>query len=123
MITKIAFVGVPVRDMARAKKFYGEVLGLAHRFDAAEGKYAELDAPDGKSIGLETFGPEGSPPYLALETDDIAAEVQRLRGLGVETIGEVMDHGVCKMALIRDSEGHTLMLHEIAPDRNKPAAQ
>ncbi len=33
MITKIAFVGQPTRDLERSKRFYGEVLGLAHDHD------------------------------------------------------------------------------------------
>ncbi len=118
MIKKIAFIGNPVQDMERAKKFYGEVLGLKQTAEY-EGKWCEFDTPEGKSIGLETFSPDGSPPYMALETDDIAAEVERLRKLGVKVLMDVMDNKVCKMAIVEDSEGHKLMLHEIAPERAK----
>ena len=54
-----------------------------------------------------------------LETDDIAAEVERLRQLGVKILMDVQDNKVCKMAIIEDSEGQKLMLHEIAPERAK----
>ena len=118
MIKKIAFVGTPVRDMARAKKFYGEVLGLKMTLDH-EGKWCEFDTPEGKSIGLDTISPDGSPPYLALETDDIAAEVERLKQHDVKILLDVQDNKVCKMAIIEDSEGQKLMLHEIAPERAK----
>ena len=80
MIKKIAFIGHHVRDMARAEHFYGELLGLAKTADY-EGKWCEFDTPDGKTIALEAFSPEGTPPYLALETDDIEAEIARLKGL------------------------------------------
>lgn len=30
-------IGIPVRDLERAKRFYGESLGLAHLFDAPPG--------------------------------------------------------------------------------------
>jgi len=30
-------IGIPVRDLGRAKAFYGDVLGLAHLFDAPPG--------------------------------------------------------------------------------------
>lgn len=30
-------IGIPVRDLGRAKRFYGESLGLAHLFDAPPG--------------------------------------------------------------------------------------
>jgi predicted enzyme related to lactoylglutathione lyase len=118
MIKKIAFIGHRVQDMARARKFYGELLGLKQTA-AYEDKWCEFDTPDGKTIGLDTFSPEGTPPYLSLETDDIEAEVARLKGAGVEVLMDVQDNKVCKMAIIKDSEGNGLMLHQIAPDRAK----
>jgi methylmalonyl-CoA/ethylmalonyl-CoA epimerase len=33
----LAQIGIPVRDLARAKRFYGESLGLPHLFDAPPG--------------------------------------------------------------------------------------
>ena len=33
----ISQIGIPVRDLDRAKRFYGESLGLAHLFDAPPG--------------------------------------------------------------------------------------
>ena len=59
-------------------------------------------------------------PYLALETDDIEAEVARLKQAGVEILMDVRDNKVCKMAIVKDSEGNGLMLHQIAPERAKP---
>jgi predicted enzyme related to lactoylglutathione lyase len=118
MIKKVAFIGHRVGDMARAKKFYGELLGLEKTVEY-EDKWCEFDTPEGKSIGLDTFSPEGTPPYLALETDDIEAEVARLKEAGVEILMDVRDNKVCKMAIIKDSEGNGLMLHQIAPERAK----
>jgi len=118
MIRKIAFIGHRVKDMSRAKRFYGELLGLKKTAEY-EDKWCEFDTPEGKSIGLDTFSPEGTPPYMALETDDIEAEVARLKQAGVEVLMDVQDNKVCKMAIIKDSEGNGLMLHQIAPDRAK----
>ena len=118
MIKKIAFIGHRVQDMDRAKKFYGEVLGLKPTAEY-EGKWCEFDTPEGKSIALEAFSPDGTPPYMALETDDIEAEVARLREAGAQILMDVRDNKVCKMAMLKDSEGNNLMLHEIAPDRAK----
>ena len=118
MIKKVAFMGHPVRDMARARKFYGEVLGL-EQTALYEEKWCEFDTPEGKSIALDTFSPEGTPPYLALETDDIEAELARLKENGVEVVMDIQDNKVCKMAIIKDSEGNGLMLHQIAPERAK----
>ena len=118
MIKKIAFIGHRVSDMERAKRFYGELLGL-ERTAEYEGKWCEFDTPEGKTIALDTFSPEGTTPYMALETDDIEAELERLSEAGVEVLMPVQDNKVCKMAIIRDSEGNALMLHEIAPERAK----
>jgi predicted enzyme related to lactoylglutathione lyase len=118
MIKKVAFIGHRVQDMDRAKRFYGELLGLAKTAEY-EGKWCEFDTPEGKTIALDTFSPEGTPPYLALETDDIETEVARLKEAGVEVLMDVRDNKVCKMAIVQDSEGNGVMLHEIAPDRAK----
>lgn len=118
MIKKVAFIAHHVQDMARAKKFYGELLGLEKTAEH-DGKWVEFDTPDGKSIALETFSPDGTPPYLALETDDIEAEVARLKAAGVRVAMDVRDNKVCKMAIVQDSEGNGVMLHEIAPERAK----
>ena len=118
MIKKIAFIGHRIKDMDRAQKFYGELLGLKKAAEY-EGKWCEFDTPEGKTIALDSFSPEGTPPYLALETDDIEAEVARLKQAGVEVLLDVQDNKVCKMAIIKDSEGNGLMLHQIAHERAK----
>ncbi|MBL4848428.1 MAG: hypothetical protein JKY65_23145 [Planctomycetes bacterium] len=51
------------------------------------GKWVEFDAPDGKTIVVEEHSPEGTPCTLALETDDIEAEVARLKEAGVTYAG------------------------------------
>lgn len=116
MIKKIAFVSHHSTDIEADKRFWGELLGLELTHDYG-GKWIEFVTPDGKTIAIEQMSPEGTPPTLALETDDIEAEVARLRAAGVEFLGEIMDHEVCKMALAIDPSGNKVMLHEIAPDR------
>ena len=116
MITKIAFVAHPTKDLAAARRFFGEVLGLPNTSNYAD-KWAEFDTPDGKTIALDSFSPPGQGTYLALETDDIEAELARLRGLGVPVLFGVMDNKVCKMAMVADPAGHGIMLHQMAPDR------
>ncbi|MHC5064524.1 MAG: VOC family protein [Planctomycetota bacterium] len=116
MIKKIAFVSHRSKDMEKDKHFWGELLGLklANEY---QGKWLEFETPDGKTIAVECMSPEGSGPTLALETDDIEAEVARLKGEGVKFMGEVQDNKVCKMAFAFDPSGNMVMLHEIAPDR------
>ena len=116
MIKKIAFVSHRSKDMAADTHFWGELLGLEKTSDY-EGKWVEFETPEGKTIAIEQFSPEGSPPTVALETDDIEAEVARLKEAGVKFQGEIMDNKVCKMAFAFDPSGNMVMLHEIAPDR------
>ena len=108
MIKKIAFIGHPVRDLERAKKFYGEILGLEMTM-SHEDKWCEFDTPEGKSIGLDTFSPEGTPPYMALETDDIEAEVSRLEVLGAQVKQRIRNHVV-----MRAPGGHTFCVVPVA---------
>ena len=116
MITKIAFVSHPTRDMAASRKFFGDVLGLKQAA-SYEDKWCEFDTPDGKSIALDTFSPPDRGPYLALETDDIEKELARLRKRGVRVVMDLMDNKVCKMAIIQDPSGHSLMIHQMEPRR------
>ena len=120
MITKIAFVSHPTRDMAASRKFFADVLGLKQTASYQD-KWYEFDTPDGKSIALDSFSPPDTKPYLALETDDIDKEIARLRKRGVPVVMDVMDNKVCKMAIIKDPNGHALMLHQIEPSRLKAA--
>ena len=116
MIKKIAFVSHRSKDMAQDKRFYGELLGLQLSANH-EDKWVEFDTPEGKTIAIEMFSPEGTPPTLALETDDIEAEVARLKEAGVTFEGEIMDNKVCKMAFAKDPSGNTVMLHQVEPAR------
>ena len=124
-ITKLAFVAQPTTDMNTSKAFY-ELLGLEFKF-AMPDMWGEFDCPDGKSIALDAVSPKKSKEkvttYLALETDDIVAEVARLKEAGVTVAADVWENkdgdgnGVCKMAMIADPDGTPIMLHEIDPRR------
>ena len=122
MIKKIAFIGHPTTDLAVSRRFYGEVLGLAHAVDYEE-HWAEYHTPEGATIALDTISPKQVPnptPYIALETDDIEAEVARLREQGVTVTVDTWTNQfpdgrpICKMAMIVDPGGNPIMLHEIA---------
>jgi catechol 2,3-dioxygenase-like lactoylglutathione lyase family enzyme len=111
-IASLDFVAVPSQDAQRARRFYGEVLGL--RPD----EKAEFEFWIGETC-LSIWEPEklGMPfapaknGHLALHVDDVAAARQELEGKGVEFAGETFDTGVCHMALFTDPDGNDLMLH------------
>lgn len=116
MINKVAFVGFRSTDMDADKRFFGELLGLKPTHENM-GKSAEFDAPDGTTIAIESQSPEGSPCILALETDDIEAEVARLKEADVSFFGEIIDNKTCKMAFTQTPSGHPIMLHQMSADR------
>lgn len=116
MINKVAFVGFRATNLDAEKRFFGELLGLKATTENA-GRSAEFDAPDGVTIAVESQSPEGTPCLLALETDDIEAEVARLQEAGVVFLGEIVDNQTCKMAFTHTPSGHPIMLHQISPDR------
>ena len=129
MIRKIAFVGHPTRDMDRAKRFYGEALGLELSKDYG-GRWVEFATPDGKTIALDTFTPEAVEkpvPYLALESDDIETDAARLKEGGAKLVKDVWGNEgedgreICRMAVFLDPEGNPIMLHQMAAWRLEEA--
>jgi len=111
-ITKLDFVGVPTRDPERARRFYGETLGLR------KDEQAEYEFWVGETcLGIWEPEKQGMPfqpqknAHLALHVDDIDAARAELEGKGVQFAGDTFDTGVCRMALFTDPDGNDLMLH------------
>lgn len=125
MITKVAFVAHPVKDMAAARKFYGEVLGLTAGADFG-GAWVEFSTADGVTVALDTYSAkesEHAKGYLALETDDLEADLKKLREAGTFVARDAwINHDpegkeVCRMAIVLDPDGNPLMLHQTPPGR------
>jgi catechol 2,3-dioxygenase-like lactoylglutathione lyase family enzyme len=115
LVTRTDFVCVPTRDFARAVEFYGTTLGLrcSARWGAIDGAEFEtgnltLAVVDPSAIGQE-FRP--LTPGIALRVDDVAAARAQLEARGVAFAGDIIDSGVCHMALFRDPDGNALILH------------
>jgi catechol 2,3-dioxygenase-like lactoylglutathione lyase family enzyme len=112
-VERVDFVSFLTQDVARAKRFYAETLGLEieseaeHDMELRAGQVT-LDIFDPASIG-QPF--ERSPAGLALRVPDVAAARAELEEKGVEFDGETVDTGVCHMAFFRDPDGNALMLH------------
>jgi predicted enzyme related to lactoylglutathione lyase len=122
MIKKVAFIAQPTRNIEAARSFYGEALGLDLSADYGE-IWCEFSTPEGATIALDAILPttsESPIPYMALETDDIEAEVARLREAGATIAREPWTNTgadgkeICKMAMVLDPDGNPIMLHQIA---------
>jgi predicted enzyme related to lactoylglutathione lyase len=107
----VAAVWVPVSDMNRAVKFYGEVLNLDIKSTGDD--WSEVDA-GGLMIGLnarEQTNPadhEGGAVITFQPETSIDEEVRRLKDSGVTFTGEISDHSWGRIAPFQDSEGNDL---------------
>lgn len=115
LITRVDFLGLPTRDLARAVAFYGETLGLpcsAHRPDRHHAEFetgnVTINIMNAEAMGLPHV-PFRNP--LALHVDDVAAARAALEERGVTFQGDTFDTGVCHMAFFEDPDGNALMLH------------
>jgi len=112
-VEEVDFVSVLTQDIARAKKFYGETLGLPIETEGENDLeftlgQVTLDVFDPSSIGQE-FAP--SPAGIAIRVPDVAEARTALEAEGVEFDGEIIDSGVCHFAFFKDPDGNRLMLH------------
>lgn len=112
LVERTDFVSVPVQDMARAKSFYRDTLGMRSPdwdagFPEIETGNLSLYLVDPTAMGMD-FAPHTA--HIALRVPDVAAACSQLEERGVRFTGE-HDTGVCNMAFFRDSEGNSLMLH------------
>jgi predicted enzyme related to lactoylglutathione lyase len=118
---RVDFIGVPVRDLARADEFYGQTLGLQRNPNSSE-RWIEYEAGN-VTLALvhESLLPGGFKPLaaLAIRVPDVAAARARLQEGGVEFEGEIIDSGVCHIAGFTDPDGNGLILHRrYAPYRD-----
>ncbi len=115
MITRIAFTLVPVRDMARARRFYEEDLGLRCTVDF-RGEWIEYDLAGG-CFAITTMVPELTPRAdaggIAFEVDDVDAAVKALRAKGHRVKVEPFSTPVCHMAIVLDPDGNAITLHHV----------
>ncbi|WFF07826.1 VOC family protein [Micromonospora sp. WMMD1076] len=123
---RINLTSVYVDDQDKALRFYTEVLGFVKKTDVPTGEYRWLtvvspDAPDGVELLLE---PDAHPaakafkealaddgiPLTQFAVDDVAAEHDRLRGLGVLFTQEPVDMGPVSTAVFDDTCGNLIQI-------------
>ena len=109
----VDFVSVLTQDIPRAKRFYGETLGLEIETEGENDLeftlgQVTLDVFNPASAGQE-FAP--SPAGIAIRVPDVAAARAELEAKGVQFDGELVDTGVCHLAFFKDPDGNQLMLH------------
>ncbi|MDZ4854100.1 MAG: VOC family protein [Nitrospirota bacterium] len=117
MVNSIAFTLYPVTDMARARRFYEDRLGLRMtRREAREFEWVEYDLGGG-TFALTDLTEGGAPSAdaggsIAFEVQNVDETVEQLRAKGVRVKLEPLSTPVCRLAVILDSEGNALTLHQ-----------
>jgi predicted enzyme related to lactoylglutathione lyase len=116
IVTGVDFVSVPTQDLERAVGFYGDTLGLERSVYRPENGFAEFETGtvtfnvhDPKQMGIGDF--HVNKNHLALQVEDVPAARKRLEERGVTFMGDIIDTGVCHMAIFNDPDGNALMLH------------
>jgi predicted enzyme related to lactoylglutathione lyase len=110
-------VSLHIRDLPRAERFYGEILGLRHLYTFGDLSFFDLD---GTRLYLHRKDDADWQPgsILYFRVDDIQVAWNELAARGAEGIEEpqvifVHDSGVEEwMAFFADGEGNTLALLE-----------
>lgn len=123
---RINITSVFVDDQAKALDFYTEKLGFIKKTDVPTGDARWLTVvspanPDGVELLLEPDGhPAAGPfkkalvsdgiPFTQFAVDDVYAEVERLKGLGVTFTQDPTDFGPVVTAVFDDTCGNLIQL-------------
>ncbi|WP_453985189.1 VOC family protein [Brevibacterium casei] len=123
---KAQWISIPVEDQARALEFYRDKLGFEVKHDVPVGDARWLtvvspEAPDGVEVVLEPMGHPAARDYTAalkadgipinqFAVDDVAAEYERLSGLGVSFTQKPLEMGPITTAVLDDTVGNLVQL-------------
>lgn len=127
---RITLTSVLVDDQEKALRFYTDVLGFVTKHDVPMGEHRWLTVvspqdPDGTELLLEPSGhPAAKPfkdalvadgiPFTQFTVDDVRAEYERLRGLGVRFTQEPTVMGPVTSAVLDDTCGNLIQLAHLS---------
>jgi predicted enzyme related to lactoylglutathione lyase len=114
--TNIAFTGIPVTDMKRARAFYEGSLGLKPSAESGEGVWIEYELGD-DTIAIGSVGDQWKPSpdgtSVAIEVDDFEAALKDLKASNVTFVAEGIESPVCRMAVVQDPDGNKIIIHKL----------
>ena len=121
--TATPWAALPVEDLARAKAFYAEKLGLTPSREVEGALFYEGSGNSGFLLFPTGGRPSGEYTQMAWFVKDIAAAVAELKRRGVrfedydfpglKTIDGIADLGYERSAWFRDSEGNLLAIGQL----------
>jgi predicted enzyme related to lactoylglutathione lyase len=114
--TSIAFTGIPVTDIKRARAFYEGVLGLKPAADFSEGVWIEYEL-GGATLAIGSVGDQwkrsSDGTSVAIEVADFEAAIQELKAAGAKFDAENVESPVCRMAVVQDPDGNKIIIHKL----------
>jgi catechol 2,3-dioxygenase-like lactoylglutathione lyase family enzyme len=132
---RINMTSVLVDDQEKALRFYTDVLGFKEKTNIPVGEHRWItlvspDDPDGTELALEPDEhPAAKPfmkalvtdgiPFTSFAIDDVRAEYERLRGLGVRFTQEPTNMGPVTTAVLDDTRGNLIQIAHLPPGRGK----
>jgi catechol 2,3-dioxygenase-like lactoylglutathione lyase family enzyme len=122
--TNIAFTGIPVTDIKRARAFYEGKLGLKVSAEFGGGVWIEYEiGPDTLAIGSvgDQWKPSPDGTSVAIEVDDFEAAMKSLKAANVPFDAENIESPVCHMAVIKDPDGNKIIIHKLKSEKEKEA--
>jgi glyoxylase I family protein len=127
---RIKLTSIFVDDQDKALKFYTEVLGFQKKQEIPMGPYKWLTvvSPEGPNDLELSLEPNANPaakvfqqamfdqgiPLSSFETRDLDADFKRLKKLGVAFTREPTRMGPVIVALLSDTCGNLIQLHQLA---------
>ena len=121
-IKNIAFVGIPVTDMKRAREFYENVLGLTVSDDMMRGQWIEYAVGD-DTLAIANVGEQWTPSdegtAAACEVGNFDEAIKHLKNRQVRFAAEPFETPCCHMAVVQDPDGNKLIIHKLKPEDEK----
>ncbi len=129
MIQKVHHVGIAVRDLEAALRFYRDLLGLhVHKQSVVEEqgvKAALLTVGESEIELLEPTGPDTPVGrflarrgeglhHICFQTDDVARELEGLKAKGVELVDQRPRQGLAGLICFLHPRAHHGVLVELA---------
>jgi catechol 2,3-dioxygenase-like lactoylglutathione lyase family enzyme len=125
---RIELTSVFVDDQDKALAFYTDVLGFEKKVEIPMGEYRWLtvvspENPDGTQLVLEPDAHSAAKafkkalvadgiPLTSFGVDDVQAEFERLRDLGVRFHKEPTEMGPVTIAVFDDTCGNLIQIHQ-----------
>ena len=121
-VERLAFVGIPVTDMERARGFYEGMLGLSVAEVMMGGQWVEYDLGN-NTLAIANVGPQWTPSDqgtgAALEVEDFEGALKGLKERNVPFAVEAFESPCCRMAIIQDPDGNNIVIHKLKPESEK----